>query len=166
VYSQILVQQMRACELCGCRRMLLSTALVQDEFLSGRENWVGSGQQQDFAGTLKERRMLYQERRDVQGQESSRLIKRMREETGLENLDTDAAAPAAVRVLSCLNLPDRLQNGQFGRTKLSREPRCQCFRHHQRRESRPRRLERQENARSPAQLAQHSLEPLQKHPVC
>ena len=36
---------------------------VQDEFLSGRDNQVVSSGQMDFKGTLKERRMKYEDRR-------------------------------------------------------------------------------------------------------
>lgn len=69
---------------------------MQEEFLSGRENQVGNSVQMDFKGTLKERRMKYQDRREVQGQDSTRLIKRMREETGLEHEDPNNAKAAPV----------------------------------------------------------------------
>lgn len=88
-------------QLWGCACVDARILPVQDEFLSGRENRVGSGHQQDFAGTLKERRIKYQDRRDVQGQESTRLIKRMREETGLEGTDMDDPTATAVRSASC-----------------------------------------------------------------
>jgi hypothetical protein len=68
---------------------------MQEEFLSGRENQVGNSAQMDFKGTLKERRMKYQDRREVQGQDTTRLIKRMREETGL---DHEAPKDAPVRI--------------------------------------------------------------------
>ena len=69
---------------------------VQDEFLSGRDNQVVSSGQMDFKGTLKERRMKYEDRRVVQGQAGDRLIKRMREETGLEH------EPPSVAPVRCL----------------------------------------------------------------
>jgi hypothetical protein len=69
---------------------------VQENFLSGRQNQTGNTGQMDFKGTLKERRMKYQDRREVQGQDTSRLIKRMREESGLEHEDPNYTKPAAV----------------------------------------------------------------------
>jgi hypothetical protein len=69
---------------------------VQENFLSGRENQTGNTGQMDFKGTLKERRMKYQDRRDVQGQDTSRFIKRMREESGLGHDDPDNGKSAAV----------------------------------------------------------------------
>lgn len=72
---------------------------MQEEFLSGRENRVGNSAQMDFKGTLKERRMKYQDRREVQGQSSTRLIKRMREETGLEHEDPKTAKASSVRLV-------------------------------------------------------------------
>ena len=72
-------------------------SLVQEVFLSGRENQVGSSAQAGFQGTLKERRMKYQDRRVVQGQDSDRHIKRMRELAGLEHDAPGGAAPVRPR---------------------------------------------------------------------
>lgn len=58
--------------------------MLQELFLSGRDNRVDKQRKDDFKGTLSERREKYQDRREAQGQETNRLLKRMREEHGLD----------------------------------------------------------------------------------
>eukprot|EP00892_Ulva_mutabilis_P007493 jgi/Ulvmu1/5115/UM021_0132.1 len=58
--------------------------LSPELFLSGRDNRVDKQRKDDFKGTLSERREKYQDRRDAQGQEANRLLKRMREQEGLD----------------------------------------------------------------------------------
>jgi hypothetical protein len=55
-------------------------------------NRTDTQRQDDFAGTLEQRRKLYQERRLKNGIEAGNVIKRMREKTGLTK---ESNAPGA-----------------------------------------------------------------------
>lgn len=81
-------------------------ALLQEVFLSGRDNRVDKHRKEDFKGTLRERRERYQDRRDAQGQETSRLLKRMRAEEGLDQSASDALeqSPVCTTVCGLVNL--------------------------------------------------------------
>jgi len=70
---------------------------LQELFLSGRDNRVDKQRKSDFKGTLSERREKYQDRRDAQGQATNRLLKRMREEQGLDQHADRLKEPAPVR---------------------------------------------------------------------
>lgn len=80
-------------------------ASLQEVFLSGRDNRVDKQRKEDFKGTLRERRERYQDRRDAQGQETSRLLKRMRAEEGLDkSASPDAVqSPVCATVCTCVN---------------------------------------------------------------
>jgi hypothetical protein len=68
--------------------------------LTGMANRTDTQWQVEFAGTLAQRRKLYQERRLKNGIEAGRVIKRMREETGLtkeSNANGDQASAWKVR---------------------------------------------------------------------
>lgn len=70
---------------------------MQEVFLSGRDNRVDKQRKTDFTGTLRERREKYQDRREAQGQETDRLLKRMRAEEGLDQPSAEAAEESPVR---------------------------------------------------------------------
>jgi hypothetical protein len=71
--------------------------------------------QVEFAGTLAQRRKLYQERRLKNGIEAGRVIKRMREETGLtkeSNANGDQASAWKVRFQGGSHYSDSAKNIQ------------------------------------------------------
>jgi hypothetical protein len=75
---------------------------VQELFLTGRDNRTDVMRKKDFEGTLRQRRLQYQKRREAQGSQASKMIEKMRQEEGLGDGGTGDivagdAHPLAVR---------------------------------------------------------------------
>lgn len=66
---------------------------AQDVELTGRDNRTDANRNADFKGTLAQRRMQYQLRREAQGSKADKKIEEMRKEVGLAHADGSAVVP-------------------------------------------------------------------------